>query len=148
LADREALHLLALSGAKQQNIRGQGFVIENKAVRKPPPSLLRLAAVTIGRTDTALGAFYRRLSARAGKSKAVTATARKIAVLFYNAIRHGMDYVDPGRHITRPVTGSELSKIFIGAPKPSGSFCKPQRHQLPSRLFLRKATAYFARESR
>ena len=59
-------------------------------------SLLRLAAVTIGRTDTALGAFYRRLSARAGKSKAVTATARKIAVLFYNAIRHGMDYVDPG----------------------------------------------------
>jgi hypothetical protein len=96
LADREALHLLALSGAKQQNIRGQGFVIENKAVRKPPPSLLRLAAVTIGRTDTALGAFYRRLSARAGKSKAVTATARKIAVLFYNAIRHGMDYVDPG----------------------------------------------------
>ena len=59
-------------------------------------SLLRLAAVTIGRTDTALGAFYRRLSTRVGKAKAVTATARKIAVLFYNALRHGMDYVDPG----------------------------------------------------
>src|ERR1019366_6630804 len=59
-------------------------------------SLLRLAAVTIWRSDTALGAFYRRLSARAGKSKAVTATARKIATLFYNALRHGMDYVDPG----------------------------------------------------
>ena len=59
-------------------------------------SLLRLAAVTVGRTDTALGAFYRRLSARIGKAKAVTATARKIAVLFYNALRHGMDYVDPG----------------------------------------------------
>ena len=59
-------------------------------------ALLRLAAVTVGRTDTALGAFYRRLSARIGKSKAVTATARKIAVLFYNAVRHGMDYVDPG----------------------------------------------------
>jgi transposase len=59
-------------------------------------ALLRLAAVTIGRTDTALGAFYRRLSARIGKAKAVTATARKIAVLFYNAVRHGMEYVDPG----------------------------------------------------
>jgi transposase len=57
---------------------------------------LRLAAVTVGRTATALGAFYRRLSARVGKAKAVTATARKIAVLFYNAVRHGMDYVDPG----------------------------------------------------
>jgi transposase len=59
-------------------------------------ALLRLAAVTMGRTDTALGAFYRRLSARIGKVKAITATARKIAVLFYNAVRHGMDYVDPG----------------------------------------------------
>lgn len=59
-------------------------------------ALLRLAAVTIGRSDTALGAFYRRLSSRIGKQKAVTATARKIAVLFYNAIRFGMAYQDPG----------------------------------------------------
>jgi transposase len=59
-------------------------------------ALLRLAAVTIGKTETALGAFYRRLSTRIGKAKAVTATARKIAVLFYNALRHGMDYADPG----------------------------------------------------
>jgi transposase len=57
---------------------------------------LRLAAVTIGRTNTALGAFYRRLSARIGKAKAVTATARKIAILFYNAMRFGMAYQDPG----------------------------------------------------
>jgi transposase len=59
-------------------------------------ALLRLAAVTVGRTQTALGAFYRRLSARVGKAKAVTATARKIATLFYNTLRHGMDYADPG----------------------------------------------------
>jgi transposase len=59
-------------------------------------SLLRLAAVTVGRTETALGAFFRRLSARIGKAKAITATARKIAVLFYNALRHGMKYTDPG----------------------------------------------------
>lgn len=57
-------------------------------------ALLRLAAVTVGRTETALGAFYRRLSAR--KAKAVTATARKIAALFYNTLRHGMAYADPG----------------------------------------------------
>jgi transposase len=57
---------------------------------------LRLAAVTVGRTNTALGAFYRRLSARIGKAKAVTATARKIAILFYNAMRFGMGYKDPG----------------------------------------------------
>ena len=59
-------------------------------------ALLRLAAVTVGRTETALGAFYRRLAGRVGKAKAVTATARKIAVLFYNTLRHGMGYADPG----------------------------------------------------
>jgi len=59
-------------------------------------ALLRLAAVAVGRTETALGAFHRRLSARVGKAKAVTATARKIAVLFYNALRHGLSYTDPG----------------------------------------------------
>jgi len=59
-------------------------------------SLLRLAAVSVGRTSTALGAFFRRLAARTGKAKAVTATARKIAVLLYNTLRHGTAYVDPG----------------------------------------------------
>lgn len=37
-----------------------------------------------------------RLSSRIGKQKAVTATARKIAVLFYNTLRFGMTYHDPG----------------------------------------------------
>jgi hypothetical protein len=50
----------------------------------------------VGRSNTALGAFYRRLAARIGNAKAVTATARKIAVLFYNAMRFGMNYRDPG----------------------------------------------------
>lgn len=59
-------------------------------------ALLRLAAVNVGKTDTALGAFYRRLSARIGKAKAVTATARKLAILFYNTLRYGVDYRDPG----------------------------------------------------
>ena len=52
-------------------------------------SLLRLAAVTVGKSQTALGAFFRRLAARAGKAKAVTATVRKIAVLFYKTLRYG-----------------------------------------------------------
>lgn len=59
-------------------------------------ALLRMAAVGVGRSTTALGAFFRRLAARLGKAKAVTATARKIAVIFYNTLRHGAAYVDPG----------------------------------------------------
>lgn len=52
--------------------------------------------MTVGKTDSALGAFYRRLGLRLGKAKAMTATARKRAILFDNALRHGMDYSDPG----------------------------------------------------
>lgn len=59
-------------------------------------TLLRIAAVNIGKTQTALGAFYRRLAARVGKAKAVTATARKLAVLFYNLMRYAKAYVEPG----------------------------------------------------
>lgn len=59
-------------------------------------SLLRLAAVSVSRTTTALGAFFRQLAVRVGKAKAVTATARKIAVVLYNTLRHGTAYVDLG----------------------------------------------------
>ena len=75
-----------------------GRILSSKTRRSSnrAAALLRIAAVNVGRTQTALGAFYRRLSARVGKAKAVTATARKLAVLFYNALRHGLAYVDPG----------------------------------------------------
>ena len=91
-------------------------------------ALLRLAATTIGRSDTALGAFYRRLSSRIGKQKAVTATARKIAVLFYNAVRFGMAYNDPGaaayeeRHRTRVLANLQRRAKTFGfelAPLPA-----------------------------
>lgn len=38
-------------------------------------AILRLTAMSLGRTQTALGAFYRRLAYRVGKAKAITATA-------------------------------------------------------------------------
>ena len=57
---------------------------------------LRLAAVTLTRTQTALGAAHRRLAYRIGKAKAVTATARKLAILVYRTLKHGIVYADPG----------------------------------------------------
>ena len=85
-------------GLAPRNKISGGKVLSSKTRRtgNRAASLLRLAAVTVGRTDTALGAFHRRLPTRAGTSKAITATARKIAVLFYNTLRHGMSYADPG----------------------------------------------------
>src|SRR5208337_1640927 len=49
-------------------------------------AILRRCAMSLGRTSTALGAFYRRLAVRIGKAKAITATARKLALLVYRVL--------------------------------------------------------------
>ena len=59
-------------------------------------AILRLAAMTLGRTQTALGAFYRRIAFRVGKAKAIVATARKLAILVYRTLKEGLVYHDPG----------------------------------------------------
>ena len=58
----------------------------------------RLAAHAVGKTQTALGAFYRRLRSRLGAPKAVTvtATAHKLARIFYCLWTKGDEYEDPG----------------------------------------------------
>jgi transposase len=59
-------------------------------------AILRGAAVSLARGQTALGAFYRRLAFRAGKAVAVTATARKIAILVYRTLKGEIRYQDRG----------------------------------------------------
>ena len=55
-----------------------------------------LRVPVLGREEDAADQVSAYLILNLGKAKAVTATARKVAVLFYNAVRHGMEYVDPG----------------------------------------------------
>jgi transposase len=57
---------------------------------------LRMAAVTLERSQSALGAFYRRMKARLGAAEAVTATAHKLARLIYRLLKHGEAYVRLG----------------------------------------------------
>jgi transposase len=53
----------------------------------------RLAAQGCHHAKNAMGAFYRRIAARASGAKAVVATARKIAERFYRLMTKGGDYV-------------------------------------------------------
>ena len=59
-------------------------------------AILRRCAMSLMRTSTALGAFYRRLTTRTGKPTAITATARKLALLVYRVLRGDITYSDPG----------------------------------------------------
>jgi transposase len=54
---------------------------------------LRLAAQSLHRSQSALGGFLRRLKARVGAPKAITATAHKLARLVYSLLKHGTAYV-------------------------------------------------------
>ncbi|MDJ0692664.1 MAG: IS110 family transposase [Xenococcaceae cyanobacterium MO_188.B32] len=56
----------------------------------------RMAAHALSRSQTALGAFFRRLRARLGTPKAITATAHKLARIFYCLWTKGGEYNDPG----------------------------------------------------
>ena len=58
---------------------------------------LRLAATSLYRSRSALGAYLRRMSAKLGKAQAVTATAHKLARLVYSLLKHGGEYADAGQ---------------------------------------------------
>ena len=59
-------------------------------------AILRMTVMSLSRTQTALGAFYRRLAARIGKPQAITATARKLAILVYRVLKGELTYHDHG----------------------------------------------------
>ena len=58
--------------------------------------VLRMAACSLQRSPTALGAQFRRLARRKDYATAVFAMARKLAVLIYRMLRFGHDYIDRG----------------------------------------------------
>jgi transposase len=57
---------------------------------------LRLAATTLLRSQSYLGAQYRRLRGKLGAPKAITAMAHKLARLVYRLLKWGHEYVDQG----------------------------------------------------
>lgn len=57
---------------------------------------LRMAATSVRRSQSALGAYYRRIAQRAGADVAVFATARKLAQYIYRLLRWGHPYLDEG----------------------------------------------------
>jgi transposase len=58
---------------------------------------LKMAAMALSHSDSALGAFYRRLCSRMDKPRANTATAHKLARMVYFMLTRGEEYVDQGQ---------------------------------------------------
>jgi len=78
-----------VSGGKR--ISGRTKPSANRAA-----AALRLAAQSLNQSQSALGAYFRRLKARLGAPKALTAAAYKLARIVYRMLKYGAGYVDQG----------------------------------------------------
>jgi len=70
--------------------RGTRHVVNRAA------TALRMAATTLLKSQTYLGAQYRRLRSKLGAPKAITAMAHRLARLVYRMLKYGQQYVDKG----------------------------------------------------
>lgn len=99
---------------------GKVLSTRTRASANRAAAALRQAAVCVQRSDSELGAFYRRMRGRMGAVKAVTATAHKLARLYYRMVKNGEEYVDAGaqayeeRHRQRVLSKLEKRARSLG----------------------------------
>jgi transposase len=79
--------------APHNDISG-GKVLRSRILkgRNRAGQVLRLAAQSVGRSDSALGAYYRRMQAKFGPERAVVATAHKLACIVYHMLKERQPY--------------------------------------------------------
>ncbi len=92
-------HFCSWLGLSPGNKISGGKVLSSKTKRIPnrAASALRMAALTLVNSKSALGAYYRRMRSKLGAPKAITATAHKLARLIYSMLKNGSEYVDRGQ---------------------------------------------------
>lgn len=78
-----------ISGGKRKNSK-------TRSVSSRAANAFRIAAMAAGKSDSAIGAFFRRLKVRLGSPKAITATAHKLARIFYQMWITRQSYQDAG----------------------------------------------------
>ena len=110
---------LSLSPEKKVS-GGKVLSSKTKASSNRAAQAFRQAAVSAQASDTELGAYYRRMKARKGGAKAVTATAHKMARVYYRMVKEGEGYVEGGarayeeKHRQRVVSNLKKSARGLG----------------------------------
>ena len=91
-------HFASWLGVSPHNDKSGGKLLRShtKKTNNRANTALRIAAQTLARSQSALGAFYRRIRAKHGAAVAVTATAHKLARIIYFMLKERKPYQDPG----------------------------------------------------
>ena len=124
-------HFTSWLGVAPHNDKSGGKILRSrtKKTQNRANTALRLAAQSLSRSETALGAFYRRMRAKHGPEKANTATAHKLARIVYHMLKYRATYVDPGqaqyeqqyrdrtiRNLKRRAASLGLQLVAVSAP--------------------------------
>ena len=91
-------HFTAWLGLAPNNKITGGKIISrgSKKIKSRAHQAFRMAAQSLANSDTALGAFYRRMRAKHGGRAANKATAHKLARIVYSMLKNKTAYRDPG----------------------------------------------------
>ena len=73
---------------------GKVLSAHTRTVKSRAAYALRMAAYSAGRSYSAIGDYFRRMRARLGTPKAITATAHKLARIIYHLLKTGSNYDD------------------------------------------------------
>ncbi len=88
--------------------------------------VLRMGSLTLQRSKTALGAYFRRIARHKGAAVAVFATARKLATLVYRMLRYGQPYTDIGEAAYEAAFANRRLAALNNAAKSLGYTLTPQ----------------------
>lgn len=90
-------HFTSWAGLSPRKDQSGSRVKRRKSAKTVAGQIFREAAQSMAKSkNIALGGFYRRIRAKRGAPVAVMATARKLAVQFYNLMKHGATFVEKG----------------------------------------------------
>lgn len=99
------------SGKMKRHQRGKANTKAGQCFKESAHSLLKS-------TKIALGSFGRRIRAKKGPAIAIKAMARKLAIMFYNVMTKGMEYVEQGIiNYEKQIRQTELDRITRWAKK-------------------------------
>jgi transposase len=82
-------HFTSWLGVAPNTKKSAGKIISSKIMKKKQYAgqAFRMAASSLYNSKSPLGEYFRRIRARAGTSKAIVATARKIAIIYYKMVK-------------------------------------------------------------
>jgi len=100
-----------------------GGKVKKRSTRKVinrAANALRISAQTLFHSNSALGAYARRMRMRLGAPQAITATAHKLARIYYRMLKYGKNYVDAGieyyenKHKERVINNLKKRALQLG----------------------------------